>query len=379
MNKINMTDLAGRLVEKHGLDQREANYFVEAIIATLHKGLETDKLVKIKGLGTFKIIGVEARESVNIHTGERVTIDSHSKLSFTPDAAMKELVNKPFSQFETIVLKDGVEFDDMPQQDDAPESEAIADTEIAKSQEPIVEQTPAVEEKPSVVDEPIVVDEPTVEVEPTEETEPVVKPELAEKTEPEHLASEPINTTEPTVEKQPFPWLWVLAAAIGGFILGFIFDRLITNSDGTEQDIPIAVSAEDSLDAPEQQPADTMTLQPETVSEDVALEAESNPAEEAEADPEPEELPAAAPAFDSQKYEDMDPRVRHGAYRIIGVQDTVKAYAGETVRHLSRHYLGPDMECYVEVLNGLKASDQLKGGQKVLIPKLEWKRSSRKK
>ena len=118
MSKLNLTDLSQQLMDKHGLDRREAAYFVEAIVKTLHDGLEADKLVKIKGLGTFKIVGVGARESVNIHTGERVTINRHSKLTFTPDAAMKELVNRPFSQFETVVLNDGVEFDDMPQQED---------------------------------------------------------------------------------------------------------------------------------------------------------------------------------------------------------------------------------------------------------------------
>ena len=363
MNRINLTDLAGRLVEKHGLDQREANYFVEAIIATLHKGLEADKQVKIKGLGTFKIIGVEARESVNIHTGERVTIDSHSKLSFTPDAAMKELVNKPFSQFETVVLNDGVEFDDVAVQDESAETEPVAEPEFVAEVEPVVEQ------------------EPATEVESIDEPEPVVESESAEKSESEHLISEPIETPEPVIEKQPFPWLWMLVALINGFFLGFFFNQLISKSDVAEQDIPIAASVEDSLTSQEQQPEDTMVLQPETAPEIITLEAESEPVEEAEPVPEsePEEQPAAAPAFDSQKYEDMDARVRHGAYRIIGVQDTVKAYAGETLRHISRHYLGPDMECYVEVLNGLKASDQLKGGQKVLIPKLEWKRNSRKK
>lgn len=113
MNRISIYELAQVLVEKNGLDRHDAEHFVSSIFTIVQSGLEHDSVVKIKGLGTFKIIGVEARESVNVNTGERVVIESHGKVTFTPDATMKELVNKPFSQFETVVLNDGVEFDDM--------------------------------------------------------------------------------------------------------------------------------------------------------------------------------------------------------------------------------------------------------------------------
>ena len=142
MTKLNLSDLAPQLIEKHGLDRREANYFVESFISILHEGLEADQQVKIRGLGTFKVVGVEARESVNIHTGERVVIDSHMKLSFTPDAAMKELVNKPFSQFETVILNDGVEFDDTPADAPAPADEDVPTAEPEAVVEPVVEPEP---------------------------------------------------------------------------------------------------------------------------------------------------------------------------------------------------------------------------------------------
>lgn len=115
MGKIFMAELADMLAQKAGISKREAQQFLTDFVETIQDGVNNDKLVKIKGLGTFKVIDVDARESVNVNTGERVTIDSHQKLTFTPDAAMKELVNKPFSQFETVVLNDGVEFDDEPE------------------------------------------------------------------------------------------------------------------------------------------------------------------------------------------------------------------------------------------------------------------------
>ena len=146
MERISIQEITAVLVLKYGLKKKDAERFGTTIFEVVKDGLESDRLVKIKGLGTFKVIDIEARESVNVNTGERVLIEGHGKVTFTPDATMKELVNKPFSQFETVVLNDGVEFDDMPaDDDDAPETE-----------EPV-----AVEEQPSVL-EPPVVEEPPV-------------------------------------------------------------------------------------------------------------------------------------------------------------------------------------------------------------------------
>lgn len=131
MNRLSIYELAQVLVEKNGLDRRDAEDFVAAIFNIVQRGLERDSVVKIKGLGTFKIIGVEARESVNVNTGERVVIESHEKVTFAPDAIMKELVNKPFSQFETVVINEGVEFDDMRGGDIAAETDAVAAEGVA--------------------------------------------------------------------------------------------------------------------------------------------------------------------------------------------------------------------------------------------------------
>lgn len=133
MNRISIYELARVLILKNGLDRQDAEHFVSSIFSIVRSALERDSVVKIKGLGTFKIIGVEARESVNVNTGERVIIESHGKVTFTPDATMKELVNKPFSQFETVVLNDGVEFDDMTGGEMASGSETVAEDGLRES------------------------------------------------------------------------------------------------------------------------------------------------------------------------------------------------------------------------------------------------------
>ena len=110
MGKLTIQEIAAVLQQKNGFDKREANSFVSTMFQIIQERLESDGIVKIKGLGTFKMIDVEARESISVRTGERVVISGHAKVAFTPDATMKELVNRPFSQFETVVLNEGVEF-----------------------------------------------------------------------------------------------------------------------------------------------------------------------------------------------------------------------------------------------------------------------------
>ena len=116
MGRLTIQEIAKVLITKNGLEQSEANRFATELFAIIQERLEKNDLVKVKGLGTFKVITVEARESVSVRTGDRVMIGEHSKITFTPDATMKELVNKPFSQFETVVLNDNVEFDDLKEQ-----------------------------------------------------------------------------------------------------------------------------------------------------------------------------------------------------------------------------------------------------------------------
>ena len=109
MEKIYLDELAAELATKGNISQKQAKLFLKAFVETIQKGIADDGLVKVKGLGTFKLIDIDARESISVNTGERVMIEGHQKLSFIPDATMKELVNRPFSAFETVILNDGVE------------------------------------------------------------------------------------------------------------------------------------------------------------------------------------------------------------------------------------------------------------------------------
>ena len=113
VKKVSVSDLSESLVGKYSMSQAEAEAFVSAMFDVINDGLHNDKSVKVKGLGTFKVIDVRERESVNVNTGERVVIESHGKLTFTPDPIMRDLVNKPFAQFETVALNDGVDLEDM--------------------------------------------------------------------------------------------------------------------------------------------------------------------------------------------------------------------------------------------------------------------------
>lgn len=163
MSKLILQDLADVLIEKHGAGKKEALQFVSAMFDVIQEGLQTDKTVKIKGLGTFKVIEVDARESVSVNTGGRVVIDSHSKISFTPDAAMKELVNKPFSGFETVMLNDGVTFDDIDSADTNESQAPLVEPIDEKVEEQAETLVPTIEEK---VEEPV--EEPVEEIVTTE-------------------------------------------------------------------------------------------------------------------------------------------------------------------------------------------------------------------
>ena len=375
MGKIFMAELADMLAQKAGISKREAQQFLTDFVETIQDGVNNDKLVKIKGLGTFKVIDVDARESVNVNTGERVTIDSHQKLTFTPDAAMKELVNKPFSQFETVVLNDGVEFDDEPEV----EEPAIAE----ETPEPVVEPTPEPEPEPVVVPEP----EPEPTIVPEPEPEPVVVPEP----EPEPVVvpePEPEPMPEPEPEADPAPveeevaeeaveksasywWLWLLIAIIAcviSFAGGYLYGRHMEMQELFAEDASAdtaAVQAAPVVEVKDTAKVDTMQVKPEA-------EEQAEVKEPKVKQPEPE-VKQPEPEPEWKKYEAMDVRVRTGAYGIVGTDRMEKVRPGDTMKRIARRTLGEGMECYIEVYNNITTSD-LKEGQEVKIPKLKLKK-----
>ena len=359
MGKLTIQEIAAVLQQKNNFDKQEANTFVATMFQIIQERLETDGIVKVKGFGTFKLVDVEARESVSVRTGERVVISGHAKVTFTPDATMKELVNRPFSQFETVVLNDGVEFPDL---EEPAEEQPV--------EEPVVEEeAPAVEAEAPVV-APVVsqpVDEQPEAVEP--ETE---EPKAEEPVDEEPETEEPVDE-EPQEERPSRWWRWLLGilgvlvlmalSALGGFYYG------IKYSPVGEMVRPDTVVIHDTIMAA---PIDSVSA----VKEAEAVK-ETEPVKEPEA-PAPEvkkEEPKPAPVSEQpDPYAQKDERVRLGAYRIVGLSHEVKVLAGQTFRSICRAHLGPDMECYVEVFNDLPRNPKVKEGQVIKIPKLQVKK-----
>lgn len=390
MGRLTIQEIAKVLVAKNGLEQSQANRFATELFAIIQERLEKNDLVKVKGLGTFKVITVDARESVSVRTGGRVMIEEHSKITFTPDATMKELVNKPFSQFETVVLNDNVEFDDLKEQPADGEFEDIKDdlTEAELVQLEKYEEEPVVQqEEPVIQQQEPVVEEPLVEVEQPKET-PAVAPliEVTEATheeKPEETPEETTDTLDNDVEEEKtnllFKWVWMALGAIclvgisavGGYYYGCQQTALAALSD--------TVVIRDTVYVPESQ--DTTSVKAFEVPDQIAEAAnvETPKAEEVKAEkPKPEvpkvEKPKAEPAPEVDKYAEKDERVRLGAYRIVGLDHEVKVLQGQTFYSICRAHLGPDMECYIEVYNNLPRNPQIKAGQVIKIPKLQLKK-----
>ena len=223
MSKISLSDLAQRLAEKSGISLQDAELFIRKMFDVANEGLQSDKLVKMKWLGTFKVMAVKDRESVDVNTGERILIEGRDKISFTPDNILKEIVNKPFAQFETVVVNDGVDFDEIDRkfenaEEDGPVSdstlECVSDSENS-SVESFVEQDSSAtsgvidfldeENAAPVSDEMIVIGERLSQenVAEPEEKKPEVSEPVATEPEPavfKPAVSEPVESESATSE-----------------------------------------------------------------------------------------------------------------------------------------------------------------------------------
>lgn len=233
MSKISLSDLAQRLAEKSGISLQDAELFIRKMFDVANEGLQSDKLVKMKWLGTFKVMAVKDRESVDVNTGERIIIEGRDKISFTPDNILKEIVNKPFAQFETVVVNDGVDFDEIDRKFENAEEdgsvfestlESVPDSENSSLESFVEQDSPATsgvidfldeENDAPVSDEMIVIGEKRLSQENVAEpekkkpegsepavTEPAVfKPAVSEPEESESATSE-LETKESEVPAQ---------------------------------------------------------------------------------------------------------------------------------------------------------------------------------
>ena len=217
MSKISLSDLAQRLAEKSGISLQDAELFIRKMFDVANEGLQSDKLVKMKWLGTFKVMAVKDRESVDVNTGERIIIEGRDKISFTPDNILKEIVNKPFAQFETVVVNDGVDFDEIDRkfenaEEDGPVSdstlESVPDSENSSVESFVEQDSPATsgvidfldeENDAPVSDEMIVIGEKRLSQENVAEPEEK-KPEESEPAATEPAVSEPEESESVTSE-----------------------------------------------------------------------------------------------------------------------------------------------------------------------------------
>lgn len=478
MSKSNISRLAKSISSKHGLTQAEAERFISKMFEVANEGLHEDKLLKIKWLGTFKVTPVKDRESVDVNTGERIVIEGRDKISFTPDNILKEIVNKPFAQFETVVVNDGVDFSDidekfslqavpaepiaaeMPstigEQKTAeasigqPESksfdESINTDEQKVADQPTAEVYPSAEAQPMVVEQPMAGEHPMAEeqqMQPlvgntTGEQESLVNEDILTKesslvknasdneagTSNEAVASNnaamsdgAVPSEEPAAEvgeEVHFHYLMIpkylvaiiclvfviLLGGMGWFAFNFgkmqaQRDKLAMQLQTIKKPTPVATkdstqtSAEDSaaLALKKKAQEDSIRMAETSKAVEMAEKTEQGRVEgqaltntsssqigTSSKEKGSSQAKGTAPSDPRSSAYDADPRVRTGAYRIVGVAQIVTVKDGQSLASLSRLYLGPGMECYVEAVNG---KNEVKVGQKIKIPKLELKRKKK--
>lgn len=376
MAKTALQLIADAVAKKHKITVKEAEKFVSAIFDVVNEGLKTDKLVKVKGLGTFKVQAVKPRESVNVNTGERVLIEGHEKVSFTPDATMKELVNKPFAQFETVVLNDGVDFADIESKSDDEEkaentdeivvsAEEIADSDEEKTETKeeitaeIIDEKPAEEVPQQAVEIPMVAVEAKEEIveereeeqkESVEEKETVVevKAEAVEE-QPEQVAEVPKVNAFPIEKPKKINWLlWSSVAFAVIAVMYFFGYKFGKNAALRDNKMAIRTQAEDSL------AEKTKTTAKQTATNTGKMTAKT----------------VQQATDEAEKYKKMssDKRIRYGAYDIVGIEKTVVLKKGQTMQSYSRRALGPDMVGYFQVLNN---ATTMSAGDTMKVPKVE--------
>lgn len=484
MSKFSLNTLGKLLADKSGLSQVEAELFIRKMFDVCNQGLDADKQVKIKWLGTFKVQATKDRESINVNTGERFTIEGRDKLTFTPDNILKEIVNKPFAQFETVVVNDGVDFDEIDekfgeeQTEDAPaqvidfldeektatsnpeavvngsekEKEKEAEDELAKQiaieqaklerlkqaqleQERIQKEKQEQERLEQERLEQEKLEQERLEQERLEQERLEQERLEQERLEQERLEQEKLElaqqqqalkaVVEPAVPASDesedeeeeeessnshhivIPRYLVVAvclivvALIGGMgWFAFNYGQMTAQRDHLAMQLnqyhqapakkvpakPVAapLSQEQKLRQKAMEDSIRMAKTAEAVklaenSDEESANAEKAKQAEAKAKAETKEKAKdkaeekAASKIASSQY-DKDARVRTGAYRIIGVAQTVTVGAGQTLEQISTRYLGSGMECYVEALNG---KNTVKAGQKIKIPKLELKKKKK--
>ena len=412
MAKVN--DFARELSEKYGLSLGDASDFVSAMFDVVKEELDgADSSVKIKGFGTFKVSAVGARASVDVNTGERIIIDGRNKISFTPEVLLRDRVNRPFVQFETVVLNDGVDFSEIEEESEE-ELDSVSETEPQGVQ--LSPTAPTSQPTDQSTDQPAPAEQPQgVQLSPTaptsqstdhysssetaskavntEEHRDMARRLMTPKTETIEEDSEESDdkTTATALEadeegiviggcRQRSPRI-MYVLTIASFIilvsLGigmyFLYQRIEEKNHVIDRLESRLYAQQEAAERADAQPA--VAVKDTIVSNDSLRAAEkakkdsiaaSKSAVEAKAS-QSSAAPSTATTPSDYNY---DTRVRTGAYIIVGVAKTVTVQPGQTLASISKAYLGEGMECYVEVLNNRHS---VKAGEKLKIPQLKLK------
>lgn len=421
MAKVN--DFARALSEKYGLSLGDASDFVSAMFDVVKEELDgADSSVKIKGFGTFKVSAVGARASVDVNTGERIIIDGRNKISFTPEVLLRDRVNRPFVQFETVVLNDGVDFSEIDEESEE-ELDSVTETEPQGVQ--LSPTAPTSQPTDQSTDQPTLFEQPQgVQLSSTaptsQPTNQSANPQSASATaskavnteehrdmarrlmtpKPETLEEGSENSDDKTTATAPeaddegiviggcrqrsprimyvltiASFLILVSLGIGMY---FLYQRIEEKNHVIDRLESRLYAQQEAAERADAQPA--VAVKDTIVPNDSLRAAELHAAEKAKKDSIAASKSAAeakasqssvAPSTATTPSDyNYDTRVRTGAYIIVGVAKTVTVQPGQTLASISKAYLGEGMECYVEVLNNRHS---VKAGEKLKIPQLKLK------
>ncbi len=438
MNKYGR--LSEMLMSKFNLSEQESNNFIAEMFKLIEDALKTDKQVKVKGLGSFKLIPVNARESIDVNTGERIVIESREKISFSPDTSLSDLVNSPFAQFETVVLNDGVDFSEIdnyyskleiandntmlvqellkeksdndvskyklneqekqsfvsselltPEEDTREEADNLNSIEVEKQVEKVDNSSEVRLNSTEKADSPTV--SVSYKLTPCELS--ALNSDRKKETEKAHTDVEKMGNEEVVLSETPISsiseennstpkksyktYILLLFSFVAIGIIVFVFLIPFFQKVDTELKEPV-VEAKTTI---EREVDSTLIKRQQYIKDSiehakmVAYKADSMAKAQEDSINKAHEIAQEEQRkkIEEAKQYDKDVRVRTGAYRIIGVSKTIVVKAGETMSSISKKTLGPDMECYVEAING---KTEVKEGESIKIPLLELKKRHKK-
>lgn len=379
-----LSDIADSFIEKHEMDKKDAELFIKNMFDLIEESLSTDKYVKIKGLGTFKLTEVDARESVDVNTGERIEIQGHTKVSFAPDTAMKELINKPFSHFETVVLNDSVKLEDVLTEEDMEEDTSeIVDSPVVEEAvgseqeaEVVKPELPEMELQAETIIEPepvlVVVDEESVPLPSVEENEAIKEEETGESVEipltveaqeevVEEVQPESVVSVEVCIpqnkEKRTIRVLWgVIIVLVLVILCGCYW--MFMHADTSSEDIPVSPDQEElGIVESVSEEVKEDTLVAEVKSEEVMQE-------------KPESTVVVLPVSNKNKVASLADTLE---YRIVGTKATYTLQSGESIVKASVKFFGSKMFWpYIVKHNQdvIKNPDDIPVGTEIKIPEL---------